>query len=147
MDNCAFIPFEFRNIGCPFLVWTFCIEISAQRVLCRDLRCRIHILFLLSPDHGVNIEFLHNTMNTIAAVAGTVETVDPVRHPAVPKNMVESIIIFLDQLGDGLVLFFSIRDIPCQPFVVRSPCYPKLFTHPVDAPVLFCVKMLYRQVF
>ena len=95
----------------------------------------------------MNIEFFHNTVNSIAAVSSVVETVNPVRHPAVSQNVVESIIIFSNQMGDGFVLFFCFRDVPRQPFIVCSPCNPKLPAHPVDTPVPFCIKILDCKVF
>ena len=112
MDTRAFIPLELGNIGDPFLVRTFGIEVSTQNVFRRSLRGRNRVLFLLSPDHRVNVEFRHDAADTISAIICTIKTINPACHATVAQNVIEAIIIFTNQLSNDLVLLLSLRYIP-----------------------------------
>ncbi len=149
MQLCTFEFFCSQRLGIsiPFWVLPFRIEISAQSVLICGFWCGIHILFPFSPDNRVNTELLHDAVNAISAVVCTIEAIDPIRHPTVPQNMLESFILFLNHLGNDLVFLFCFGNLSRQPLAVCSPCQTKLSAHPVDAPAPLCRIMLNCQIF
>ena len=94
----------------------------------------------------MDIEFLHDTVDTVSAVMRTVETVDPICHSAVAENVLESVIVFENKLSNDFILFFCFRHSSLQSLVICCPCDPEMFAHPIDAPLFFMVEVLNRQI-
>ena len=69
----------------------------------------------------MDIELLHESMNAVPAVMRVVQAIDPISHAPIAKDVVESFIILLDQLGDDLVFSFRFWDISLQPLIIYRP--------------------------
>ena len=90
----------------------------------------------------MDIELLHESMNAVPAVMRVVQAIDPISHAPIAQDVVESFIIFLDQLGDDLVFFFRFLGHLASAIDNRMLSYTDLTTQPANAPTLFCVALL-----
>lgn len=54
----------------------------------------------------MDVECLHKPVDAVPAVMRVVQAIDPISHAPIAQDVMESFIIFLDQLGDDLVFFF-----------------------------------------
>jgi hypothetical protein len=75
-----------------------------------------------------------------------IETVDPCPHPPVSKDMVEPFVILYDQLGQSDIFKFLLRNFSMYPFIVSRTGYVQFLTHPVNAPMLFFIKIFDSEI-
>lgn len=69
----------------------------------------------------MDVQHLHDSVNMIFTVMLLVKTIYVHGHPTIPKNVVESIVIFLNQPSKKNILLLSAALLAVCPLVVAGP--------------------------
>ena len=122
MDSDTLIPFEFRHIGQPFLVWFVSMEFTVEQVPCYILRilgspCTSMVTIL---DGGLYALGSANPENPLVVHMDAVVMSEIVIYAAVTFVRAVSMDFFY-LFGNGCILLLSLARIPRCPFVVGRP--------------------------
>ena len=147
MAHRPLIPLELCYICYPFFIRSGCIKITLQDIFCRSLRCRFLVFLWLLTDNRMDANRLHDPVDSVLAVAGSVEPVNPRSHTTVAENVVILLVILTDQLCQHQIFLLCLWNRTAQPLVIGCFCNSQLLTHPADAPTLFRMEELNGKVF
>lgn len=126
VDFNTFIPFELRNIGQPFFIWPFRIELTVKQIFSKILRtfslpCATMIIVF---DGGFDIPDPADTQDSLVIDANAI--VVPKVVVNAPVSLVGTFRMYLFNLfRDSLVLDDSVAELSCNPLVIGGTGHMK----------------------
>ena len=79
-------------------------------------------------------EFFHDSMNSFFAVISMIKVINPRCHSSVSQDMIESLVVFFNQLCKFDIFNFSLRYFVLKPLIVGGTGYFQLLAHPFNTP-------------
>lgn len=136
----SLIPFEFRNIRTPFLVWPVCMKISVQEIFGQELSllCTTGTSTRGIFDGRSNISGPTDSPNTFIIYMNPIIVLQIIIDPSV--TLVRALCVDrLDQFQQSAVFFFPCTMLARKPSIIGASSHAKNRTAPLNGDSCFLV--------